>query len=266
MKVTTPICLLVFFFSQAASAQVLIGPTAGPQISWISFDRNSKEYNDTVSVSPHVGFHVGFNLSFRVRKRFFLHSSFLYSTKGRTLKGKLDPDLKDKVRYSYFEIPIVYTYELRTKIGPNKEFKWYFGAGPNISYWLGGKGTFYSNSLNENHGQTRDYKIVFNKDPQDVQENQLNVIEPNRIQLGLSLAAGVAFEPMGQQKFMLMFRYELGHSFFSQNDAAFPDDVEYRSIMRSRNNGLRISLSYLIDLKTEERKKGKSTIKKKKLR
>jgi hypothetical protein len=230
----------------------------------VSFD--DKDYKDTVSVDPHIGWHAGFNLSFRVRKRFFLHTSIIYSTKGRTLKGKLDPDLKDKVKLNYLELPIMYTYEIKTHVGPNKEFKWYFGVGPNISYWLGGRGTVFNQSLNEAHAETRKYKIVFDKAPDQVSNDEMNVVDPNRIQLGLNLSAGFVFEPMGNQKFMLTIRYEMGHSWLSKGTGTFPDIPDYHAILHSRNNGFRFSIAYLVDLKTEERKKGKSTINKKKLR
>jgi hypothetical protein len=261
VKLKASVCLVLLFASTALSAQILIGPTAGAQVSWVGYD--DKDYKDTVKVEPHVGYNVGFNLSFRVRKRFFLHTSFVYSTKGRTVKGKIDPQLKDKVRYSFLEVPIMYTYEIKTHVGTNKEFKWYFGAGPNISYWLGGKGTLDNTSISEAHALTRKYKVVFDKDPSQVTEGEMNAIDPNRIQLGLNLSAGFVFEPMGNQKIMLTLRYEMGSSWLGKNKGVFPDVPDYQQQLRSRNIGFRISVAYLIDLKNAERKKGKSTLKKK---
>lgn len=262
VKYKAPLFVLLIFLCEAASAQILIGPTAGPQVSWVSF--GDKDYKDTLSVKPHVGFHAGFNLSFRVRKRFFLHTSFIYSTKGATIEGRRDPFLKDKFKYNFIEIPIMYTYEIKMHVGPNKEFKWYLGAGPNLSYWLGGKGTLSSSSLDEKYINEMDYDIVFG--PKEAGEEDLFVADPNRIQLGLNLSGGFVFEPMGYQKIMLTVRYEMGHSYLSDQMGIFYKDDEYYSVLRSRNNGVRISLSYLVDLKTETRKKGKSTIKKKNLR
>jgi hypothetical protein len=262
VKYKAQLLVVLIFLCEAASAQILIGPTAGPQISWVSF--GDRDYKDTLKVKPHVGFHAGFNLSFRVRKRFFLHTSFIYSTKGATIEGKLDPFLKDKFKYNFIEIPILYTYEIKMHVGPNKEFKWYLGAGPNLSYWLGGKGTLSSSSLNEKYINEMPYDVVFA--PKQGGEEDLFVNEPNRIQLGLNLSGGFVFEPMGYQKIMLTIRYEMGHSFLSDEMGIFYLDDEYYSVLRARNNGVRISLSYLVDLKTETRKKGKTTLKKKKLR
>jgi hypothetical protein len=64
---------------------------------------------------------------------------------------------------------------------------------------------------------------------------------------------------------MLLFRYELGHSFLSgTTDGYMQGIVRQQDYMRVRNQGFRVSLSYLIDLKTETRKKGKSTFDRKK--
>ena len=236
----------------------------GPQVSWSSFD--NKDYRDQYQVKPVWGYHAGFNVSFRVQKRFFLHSSFLYSQKGKIIEGKDDPHLRNEVKYNYLELPILYTVEFKSKIGNGKEFKWYFGAGPNISYWLGGKGTIVNSEIKEQALTTDNvgYRLVFNKDNNDVADNQMNVEDANRLQLGLNLSAGTVFEPFGYQKIMLTVRYELGHTFLSKTGyGVFPITGEYKDVLRARNNGLRISLAYLIDLKIDQRKKGKSTIKKK---
>ena len=63
---------------------------------------------------------------------------------------------------------------------------------------------------------------------------------------------------------MFSVRYEFGHTYLAKSDGNFLDTYFYDPL-KSRNQGFRISLSYLVDLKTEERKKGKSTIDKRKL-
>jgi hypothetical protein len=150
VKLRTQFFILFFLTCDiAASAQLLIGPTLGPQLSWSTFD--DKDYKQIYKSKPVFGFHAGINVSFRVRKRFFLHTALIYSTKGKVIEGKnvtapevsaehlrtlIDPQLKNKVTYRYIELPILYTYEIKMHTKKNKEFKWYFGAGPNISYWL----------------------------------------------------------------------------------------------------------------------------------
>jgi hypothetical protein len=241
------------------SAQILVGPVAGPNFSWTTFD--DKDLKDVYDVSPIIGFHAGVALSFRVQKRFFLHSSFIYSTKGKIIKADNDPLFKNEVRYKYLELPIIYTVEFKGNFGGNKEYKWYVGAGPNISYWLGGRGKFSSSDLSEVGISELDYRVAFYKKPEEVGDEEMGVEDPNRFQLGLTVATGFVFEPMGSQKIMLLFRYELGHSFLSRTSDGVFKPTLYLDEMGIRNHGFRISLTYLIDLKTEQRKKGKSTVK-----
>jgi hypothetical protein len=60
---------------------------------------------------------------------------------------------------------------------------------------------------------------------------------------------------------MLTVRYEFGQSFYSDDSAgSLKQTIEYEGIMRARNHGFWVSLAYLIDLKTDQRKRGKSTI------
>ena len=93
---------------------------------------------------------------------------------------------------------------------------------------------------------------------------EMNVENPNRVQLGLIFSAGVIFEPTGLNKFMFTVRYELGHSYYSpDSDGEFGLDgvLYYKDDLQVRNQGLALSLFYFIDLKTDQKNRGKSTLK-----
>ncbi len=242
------------------TAKILIGPIVGVNYSWTSF--GDRDNNAFYNVKPVPGFHVGGHIAFKVRKRFFLHTSILYSTKGKIVDGKADPLLHNKVTYNYIDMPVVYTVDFKGKIGHHEAFKYFLGIGPNLSYWLGGKGTFFNNDLNERVLPKQDYKIVFKKDESTLGENKMNVATPNRLQLGLAITAGLDFEPVGLNRVILNVRYELGHSYLSRTtDGVFSEPINAEDPLRVRSQGFRVSLAYLIDLKIEQRKKGKSTIK-----
>lgn len=246
-----------------AFSQLLVGPEVGVNYSWATF--REKDLKEVYRMSPVPGFHVGGHLAFKVRKRFFLHTSLLYSTKGRILNGKADALLKNSVHYNYIDMPINYTVDFKGKIGKGKEFKYFLGIGPNISYWLGGKGKLYNSDLEENNLGELSYKIRFTKSSGDEPpSDEMSVERPNRLQLGLNLIAGMVFEPWYKQRFMFSVRYELGHTYLGKSDGNFVNTY-FSDPLKSRNQGFRISLAYLVDLKTEERKKGKSTIDSKKL-
>jgi Outer membrane protein beta-barrel domain len=256
---------LILCASATLKAQILIGPVAGPQVSWVSYD--DKDSKGKYSQTPVYGYHAGLGLSFRVHKRFFLHTAFLYSTKGKALEGKDDQLLKYRVKYNYIDVPMVYTVEFLHKVGKTKQYKFFFGIGPNLSYWLGGKGYLENTQLNEMIIDRVNFKTVFGREENDYSDTEMNVNKSNRLQLGLNLATGFVFEPLGYQKIMFTVRYEAGHSFLSpEGNGTFRQTNEFEDDMRTRIQGLRMSFSYLIDLKNEESKKGKSTINKRKLK
>ena len=257
MKAFFTYSLFSFFLSLPAYSQLLVGPEIGVNYSWTSL--RDDDLNDRFKMKAIPGFHAGGRVAFKVRNRFFLHASLLYSTKGRTLTGKMDPLLKSTATYSYIDMPINYTVDFRSKL-KGKEFKYFFGIGPNVSYWLGGKGKFFSSELEENNQDQISYKIKFGSiDENDGEAGRLSVERANRLQLGLNVIAGAVFEPAYKQRFILTMRYELGHSYLARKDGELMN-LYFEEPLKSRNLGFRVSIAYLLDLKTEERNKGKSTI------
>jgi hypothetical protein len=264
-KIIVPAILIFLWCSDRAYSQILVGPVAGGNVSWIKF--NDKDLKDEYRVKPVFGFHAGAQISFRVRKRFFLHSSLIYSTKGKVVEGKNQP-LEIKAQNSYIEMPIVYTVNFRGTIG-KKPFKYFAGIGPNISYWLGGKGTIENTDTHEfsNTGPVVHYKVKFRAPPesrQDIGDEDMMLARANRIQLGINLTTGLVFEPAPFREMMVTLRYERGHSFWSRESNGVFKSTYYEDIMQVRNQGIRLSVAYMIDLRTDQRKKGKSTFDKKK--
>jgi Outer membrane protein beta-barrel domain len=261
----TGLIILFSLICGVSKGQLLVGPTAGVNYSWVSF--GNKDFKSDFKVRPVFGWHAGAHVSYRVRKRFFLHGSLIYSTKGKEMKGKSDAydDLTLKTQYSYIDMPIIYTVNFRGTIG-KKPFKYFLGIGPNVSYWLGGKGSIENTDTHEfaENGPKVDYKIVFKKNPFDAAEDEMVVEKPTRVQLGLNFTTGFVFEPARDREIFLTFRYEVGHSYLSrESDGAFKPTY-YQENLQTRNMGIRVSLAYLIDLRIDNRKKGKTTFDKKK--
>jgi hypothetical protein len=247
-------------------AQVLVGPVIGGQLGWVTF--KEKENRNLYSSKPGFTFNAGASVSFRMSKTVFLHTTLLYSQKNKNLSGNLDPKFSNKAKLNFIDMPISFTKEVKMRFGKGKYYNLYFGAGPTVSYWLGGKGTLKNSELNENTinppNYDLPYTITFENNPEEIPLGKLNVTDANRIQLGLNFTAGVVFEPMRAQRFMFTLRYELGHSYFSQNtdgDYGLAGVLFYEDDMQSRPQSAGASLFYFIDLKTEDRKKGKSTSK-----
>lgn len=254
---------LMALVSFNTNCQVLIGPVAGPQVSWTEF--NDKDLRADFNTSPVFRYHAGASVSLRVHKRFFLTTSILYSKKGKVITSDIDSKLENKVVYNHIDMPILYTAQFKGSLSGNKGFKYYLGGGPNVSYWLGGKGTIGSTDIAESGVPNIPYTVTFRKPFDEVSQNEMNIAEPNRIQIGINIVAGIVLQPLGFNEVNIMLRYERGHSFLGNSNGIFPAATDYTDVLASRNSGIRLSVAYMIDLKTDQRKKGKSTINKKKL-
>ena len=235
-------------------------------MSWVTF--TNKDNRELYSSRPTPTFSAGGSVSFRMTKRVYLQTSLLYTQKAKDLKGRVDPLFSNKAKFNYIDLPISFTKEVKMRFGRQRFYNLYFGAGPTVSYWLGGRGTLTASDLNENTinppNYDLPYKVTFKKDPGEIPFVNMNIYEANRIQLGLNFNSGIVFEPMRAQKFMFTIRYEAGHSYFAQDtdgDYGLEGTLFYEDDMQSRPQSAGVSLFYFIDLKTEDRNKGKSTSK-----
>lgn len=255
------IFLAVFYIAlNHSSAQIYVGAKAGLQYSWVNFQNDSDK--DFLSVDPVFGYNAGVLFAFSVKKRFFLQTELLYSTKGRTFEGVLDESLENTARFKYLEMPIIYKVDFKGLTKSGRVFKWFVGAGPLISYWLGGSGTLKLNDLEEIGLSELDYTYKFGDIPNNPAQDIIYISDPNRFQLGLVLSTGVFLEATDRSSFSIDLRYEFGHSFLAPNQVGIiPDLIGFSDPLEVRNAGFRLSVAYLFDTKYEQRKKGKSTIK-----
>ena len=249
-----------------ASGQILqYGIKAGPQMSWMASD--DKSFKEQVSIDPRIGYNAGFVLSFKVKDRYFLHTEYIFSTKGKVNHGKIDKMLEDRVTYNYIEIPMLYNIHFRGRVGGSRQFKWYAGAGPLFSYWLGGREWINSDEFAENSFPPFTYKIRFGERGEDIGETDaIYMKDVKRFQLGFNIGGGVMLEPANSGKIMFDVRFDLGHTWMGTPQSAdYVLPVTYDDNLKARNMALRFSVMYLFErnLDKKVRNKGKSNVKQK---
>jgi hypothetical protein len=208
----------------------------------------------------------------RMKEKYSLHVQLLYSKKTKVVYGELDPNFRNRLTNNYLELPITYTIEFKrlvgeTQAGMTKSFNWFLGAGPTVSYWMGGKGNLKSSNLIEDLQFTGlDYKVAFGADAAtlETQTDLLNVTRANRLQFSINFAGGIIVEPAGFQKIILTASLELGQSFIAkENNGFFSGSNVDLDPQRAKFHSLRFSVGYVLDMKLESRQRGKSTIKNK---
>jgi hypothetical protein len=251
-------CFCFLIFEQGQAQIVRAGLKIGGQLSWTTIEDAS--FKDTVRSKPTQGISAGLVFSFKVKNRYFLHTEYLYTTKTKLYTGKVDPRLKDRVSYNYFEVPIMFSMHFRGKVGKDQNFKWYGGVGPNIAYLLGGRGKIQSTQLLENDIREHSYKLKFEerRPNQDIDHVYYSTV--NRLQFGINIGAGILFEPIGRHKFMLDLRYTFDQTLFANGMASMEIPQDYEDNLRTRNKSLRLSVMYLIEsnINKKQRNKGKS--------
>jgi hypothetical protein len=272
MKLLQVICrILVWVIAICALprqtyAQVIhLGVKTGAQLSWVRSD--DKNFREIAKIHPVPGYNAGVVAAFKVKERFYLHTEYLYSTKGKKVKGRIDEMLEDRIKYNYIDVPILYNIHFRGSLGGMRKFQWYAGAGPLFSYWLGGKGKINSDEFAENNFEPFEYHIRFGERGEDIGEtNIIYMKEVKRLQLGFNFGGGIMLEPSEKNKIMVDLRFEFGHTWIgTPTSADYVLPVTYDDNLKARNMGLRFSLMYLIqtNLDKKVRNKGKSNLKSK---
>lgn len=249
--------------SQKVFSQIIdIGLKAGGQWSWVRSD--DAAFRKLVNIHPVPGYNAGAVIAFKVMKRFSLHTEYLYSTKGKRITGKIDKLLEDRITYRYLDVPVLYNIQFKGNIGRG-QFKWYAGAGPLFSYWLGGNGTVNADEFEENNFQPIDYTIRFGERGEDLGETDaIYMTAVKRFQLGFNLGGGILLEPGGNRKIMVDARLELGHTWMGTPESAdYVLPVTYDDNLKARNMGLRFSVMYLFETNLDKkvRNRGKSNLK-----
>ena len=112
-RATTVMMLgILLSLSVSLKGQIMqFGLKAGGQYSWVASDDRS--FEEIATAHPIVGYNAGLVLSFKVKDRYFLHTEYLYSTKGKVNRGIVDKVLEDRDTYNYIEIPLLYNVHFR---------------------------------------------------------------------------------------------------------------------------------------------------------
>jgi opacity protein-like surface antigen len=252
------LAILMISSAQAFSQVIQAGMKAGAQMNWVKIDDPGAR--DSIMTSPTPGYSVGAVVSFKVRDRYFLYTEYLYTRKGKNITGKVDPHLKDRVTYNYFEIPVLFTMHFKANLGNSKEFKWYVGAGPEVSYLVSGKGVVEGGDLYDND-MVLDYKISFHPRENRDHPDEIHYNNANRFQFGLNVGGGILLEPGGKHKVMIDLRYAFDQSRIGRSKADFLVPTDYNDELRARFRSVKFSVIYLLESNTskEVRNKGKST-------
>lgn len=247
--------LLFIIFSSPISAQFLIGPKVGFQLSKVAYEDEVYKEEHTTLFKP--GFNAGVVLNYKVNATFSLHTELFYSRKGKVEKKEMY-GVKNVAAYHYLDLPLMLRVSYHRKI-KKQNVEFYGNVGPSFCYWLGGKGTLTANELVEYTGSDKmKYKIKFEEG--DSYGETLYLTGANRLQTELNLGGGVVVDMAKGQKLMVDFRYGfgLGNTFLGTKNGGNYGLMQYTDNFEGVNHVISLSVAYLFEFNLQAMlKKGK---------
>ena len=251
--------------SISSQAQFWFGPKFGTQI--IVPQYQAKAHADSFRVSSQVNWHAGVAMDYTAEGRFEVHTELTYVRTNNRVRAKdLYPDITtdSKSTYHFLSSPLM----ARVVFLKNSRFKVFVEAGPRLSWWLGGKGSFISDETEQNAsvlGERVNWNVLFLKEELEEvvagdYEDKLIVTKPNRLQYALDVGVGWLFDITPTQRAIVDAKFSWAHSNMAFNDGTtFSNIPIYQEDMEFRSHMVMISVAYMFGYNPALTAKGKST-------
>ena len=220
-------------------SQTFFGFKAGVNANKISFAE--QVYKDFYDTKFKLGYTAGAVFLIENKEKYGLYTEFLYSVKGKSIESNANDYETNIASYQYLDFPVMF----RVKFNQPK-FDWFVQLGPELSYWLGGKGAFKVYEPDRDVFTTYEYTVNFGE-PQNTSD-YLNVAEANRIQVGLAVGGGMIWDLKNGNYVSLDVRYTFGHTYVGGYESASIPNIGLEDNLEYTNNIATISAVYYFDI------------------
>lgn len=249
------VIILVFLTTHSSfclGQKFSLGVKGGLLMDWAHF--GDKDEKDIFSSRPAPGYQCAMLIGFPLKNNYSFFTEAGFSQKGRILKFNEDT-WTNKSTYYFLDFSMVLRKSYVFQFEKNIPAKWFFNIGPEINYWLSGKGNVSV------EGPGYDYTLYFDQAP-DGSFDKMFLQDVNRWLFGL--IAGVGFEaPLRNNKRLLTeLRFTSGHTFLSKQEGFDPNNypvLGFQDTQRVNLKVLSLSVAYILDLDKKQMRKGKST-------
>jgi hypothetical protein len=232
--------IIAAFISICGYSQIYLGLKAGGNATKSVFE-DEETYNNFNESFFKPGFTAGGMFYIENKKRYGLCIEALYSVKGRKVESKANSYEKNSATYSYLDFPLLFRVNF-----PTRYFKWYLNAGPEVNYWLRGKGAFEVFDASRSVTTVYDYEVNFGEPKTSL--DYLNVSEAERLQFSFAFGGGFIWELKSADYVSLDFRFSLGHTFMGDRAGSSIPNIGQTENFESTNNVISVSGVYYIDL------------------
>jgi hypothetical protein len=221
---------------------------------------NFSDRRDTLKSNVKLGFNVGGLIMFPLKNRYSFMAEGGYSQQGRSWTYKPN-DARWTSTYYFADLSMALRRDFRLKILKNVPSKWFFTVGPNINYWIGGRGKFIPHQgPGSPAGLTQNLQIVFDKPPSTAYQT-LYINNENRWLWGVNLGVGVTFTTLKNQRILTELRMTWGQTYLGDKKSESLYNLTAADNMDLKCNlkVLNLSVAYIFERDIQKGRMGKST-------
>lgn len=254
-----PVICMIMLANAADAQKYSLGVRAGGTVNWASF--RDKDQKDTFSIMPSSGFTISALVGFPLKNNYSVIIEGGFSQKSRTLRDD-EASLENHSTYKFVDGALLLRKAYKFELGKDIPAEWFFNIGPEVGYWLSGKGHFTAG------GPKYPYQIEFDNTP-DGDMHYLYYNNANRVFFGLVLGVGMKAPLRNSTAISAELRFISGHTNLGANKYDYHPREWYAALlnhndtMRMNLKVISLSVAYTYDFDKVESRKGKSTLKKK---
>lgn len=239
------------FITPAFSQKFSMGVKGG--LLWNKPAFGDKEDKSFYDHKVTLGYQMGGFISFPLKGKYDCVIEGGYAQRGRTFIFG-NGSFENKAKYKFLDMALLLRREFKFNLGKNIPADWYFNVGPNISYWLSGKGTIGSST---NDGFS--YTIAFDE-PFDLGDfNTVYLNDVNRWLFGINVGVGMHAPITKTQRVSIEGRFMWGHTYYGQKNSSSYSWVSFEDNLKANEKFFSITAAYTFDFDLQRAKAGRST-------
>ncbi|HEY5824846.1 MAG TPA: porin family protein [Cyclobacteriaceae bacterium] len=227
-----------------------MGLKLGPSLTWSDFA--DKEAKQNFNTEPKVGYLIDGIISFPLKNNYSFFSEFGFKQTGRIIKFN-DDTWENNATYRFIDLSMALRKSFKVRIKKDVSTRCFVNIGPNINYWLAGKGKVETKALGS------DYEVVFDREPDaNFRNNYMNNV--NRWLYGMDIGVGTDANITKTQRLLFELRFTYGHTYIGKKTASSTIDLlGFQDNLKSNFKTLTFTACYFFDFDMRKSKFGKST-------
>jgi hypothetical protein len=238
----------------AGAQEFSLGLKAGPLLSRsVIADKSDRK---DFSQRNKLGYMGAALIIFPLKNNYSFETEVGFSQRGRKILSNEDT-WTNSATYYFVDASMMLRRSFPLKIRENLPTRWFVNLGPNISYWLGGRGKIGVN-------QFQSYDVVFGPMPDqpsgpEPDFDKMYLTDVNRWLFGVNIGVGFIAPLHRSQKVLTELRFTSGHTFYGRTTSASWRTLGFADNLRSNEKFLSLTVAYIFDFNLKEGRKGKST-------